>query len=137
LDPPGPWKSEGVLWNPGNYTSQKYIRYVQALEKELSIESGLVDLQTDEIEVDPDRLEAFARRLLEELAQSNHEVNAAQIRPVLGRYSQTNHPVKTQIWAVLGPAVVMADRAGRPLNARTPRECELLAEARTLSGLSR
>jgi hypothetical protein len=104
----------------------------------LSIESGLVDLHTDEIEVDPDRLEAFARRLLEELAQTNHEVKADQIRAVLGRYAPTNHPVKAaQIWAVLGPAIVMADRAGRTLKPATPRQGELLAEARALRGLAR
>lgn len=92
---------------------------VQVLEKTLSIESGLVDLHTDEIEVDPDRLEAFARRLLEELARNEHPVLAAQIR------------------AVLGPAVVMADRAGRPLEPGTPREGELLAEARVLRHIAR
>jgi hypothetical protein len=114
-----PSTPEDVLWNPAQRVSQIYIGYVQVLERVWSIESGLVDLGIDEIEVDPDRLEAFARRLLEELAQTNHEVKAAQIR------------------AVLGPAVVMADRAGRPLKPLTPREGELLAEARVLRGLPR
>ena len=77
-----PWPEDDVLWNPGQYKSLAYMAYVQVLERELSIESGLVDMQIDEIEVDPDRLETFARRLLEELAQTSDEVNAAQIRPV-------------------------------------------------------
>ena len=61
---------------------------------------------TDEIEVDPDRLEAFALRLLEELAQTNHPVNFERRfeRPLWEELAQTNHPVKAaQIRAVLGP----------------------------------
>ena len=102
------------MWFPGNRSSQIYMSDVQVLEGVFSIESGLVDLRTDEIEVDPERREAFARRLLEELARDEHPTLAAQIR------------------AVLGPAVVMADRARRPLEPGTPREGELLAEARVL-----
>jgi hypothetical protein len=114
-----PWTDEDVLWNPAQRVSQIYMGYVQVLERVLSMESGLVDLHVDEIEVDPDRLAAFARRLLEELVRTNHDVFAAQIR------------------AVLGPAVVMADRAGRPLKPIIPREGELLAEARVFRTLPR
>jgi len=82
-----PWSEDDVLWNPGQDTSQVFLSDVQVLEKMFSIESGLVDPHIDEIEVDPDRLEAFARRLLEELARTTHEVKGLRSGTCWGQQS--------------------------------------------------
>src|SRR4051794_27887775 len=92
-----------------------YMGYVSVLEGALSLRSGLaLDDYMDTIEVNREQLWLFAKRLLDRLAEEGDSVFADQLR------------------IVFRPAVVMAERAGVSITPESPREAELLDEARAL-----
>jgi hypothetical protein len=107
--------ADRTVWNPSNAIGALYLKQAAAIGEQFALDPGL-PFASDEVAVDLDRFVPFARRLLAEYAASDHDVWRALVA------------------GVLGPAVVMVDRAGAALEPGTPAEADVLHWAHGMFG---
>jgi hypothetical protein len=102
------------LWNPASTRGMRYLEAAADYGTRVGLDPGL-PFESDEVAVDLARFGVFARRALEDYVAAREAG-----RETLG-------------W-VLGPAVVMLDRAGQPLEAATAEQADALTWARAEYG---
>lgn len=88
-----------TLWNPSNGVASLFLRTADAVAPLVELPTGISPGRADEHEVDPDTF-------------------AALVDALVTRYLSSNHPVlRSLLEGFLGPALVLAERAGHAVTA--------------------
>ncbi len=102
-----------TVWSPSLQTGQIYVGYIRSLENLLGVSAGFEPSASDMVRVNRDQFSTFVDALLDWYRPSDPR----------------NVQFRSQMFVVLGPAVVMLDRSGT-IEIDVPEE--LLTEARNI-----
>ncbi|MBF6214694.1 hypothetical protein IU433_25710 [Nocardia puris] len=104
-----------TVWSPALRVGDLYVRAALNIADVLGVPSGLTAEAEDLWQIDIDAFEGLITAVREVYFTRHHEIQRALLA------------------GVLGPAIVMLDRAGRPIEPRSTAERDFAAWARTLS----
>jgi hypothetical protein len=106
---------EDTVWSPALRVGDLYVRYLREIADMLGVPTGLTAVASDMYEIDVDAYGSLVRKIADLYFSSGHLV----LRGLIG--------------GMLGPSVVVLERAGRPLSPQSDEEREFIARARQLS----